>query len=89
MNWADTTKSEGPYQAVNTTEILNADGAVIDVIYAADDPLGCDQIQSGRCVDAVLDAGTSPYRPVPGGDFNGNIDPDGSGRRIDRDFRLR
>ncbi|MCY3750632.1 MAG: TonB-dependent receptor [Gammaproteobacteria bacterium] len=85
-NWADTTKSEGPYQAVNTTEILNADGAVIDVIYAADDPLGCDQIQSGRCVDAVLDAGTSPYRPVPGGDFSGNIDPDGSGRRIDRDF---
>ena len=85
-NWADTTKSEGPYQAVNTTEILNADGAVIDVIYAADDPLGCDQIQSGRCVDAVLDAGASPYRPVPGGDFNGNIDPDGSGRRIDRDF---
>ena len=86
VNWADTTKSEGPYQAVNTTEILNADGAVIDVIYAADDPLGCDQIQSGRCVDAVLDAGTSPYRPVPGGDFSGNIDPDGSGRRIDRDF---
>lgn len=85
-NWADTTKSEGPYQAVNTTEILNADGAVIDVIYAAEDPLGCDQIQSGRCVDAVLDAGTSPYRPVPGGDFSGNIDPDGSGRRIDRDF---
>ena len=85
-NWADTTKSEGPYQAVNTTEILNADGAVIDVIYAADDPLGCDQIQSGRCVDAVLDAGTSPFRPVPGGDFSGNIDPDGSGRRIDRDF---
>ena len=86
VNWADTTKSEGPYQAVNTTEILNADGAVIDVIYAADDPLGCDQIQSGRCVDAVLDAGASPYRPVAGGDFNGNIDPDGSGRRIDRDF---
>ena len=85
-NWADTTKSEGPYQAINTTEILNTDGAVIDVIYAADDPLGCDQIQLGRCVDAVLDAGTSPYRPVPGGDFNGNIDPDGSGRRIDRDF---
>lgn len=85
-NWADTTKSEGPYQAINTTEILNADGSVIDVIYAADDPLGCDQIQLGRCVDAVLDAGTSPYRPVPGGDFNGNIDPDGSGRRIDRDF---
>ena len=86
VNWADTTKSEGPYQAVNTTEILNADGAVIDVIYAADDPQGCDQIQSGRCVDAVLDAGASPYRPVPGGDFSGNIDPDGSGRRIDRDF---
>ena len=85
-DWADTTKSEGPYQAVNTTEILDADGSVIDVIYAADDPLGCDQIQLGRCVDAALDAGTSPFRPVPGGDFSGNIDPDGSGRRIDRDF---
>ena len=85
-NWADTTKSEGPYQAINTTEILDANGSVIDVIYAADDPLGCDQIQLGRCVDALLDAGTSPYRPVPEGDFSGNIDPDGSGRRIDRDF---
>ena len=85
-NWADTTKSEGPYQAINTTEILDANGSVIDVIYAADDPLGCDQIQGGRCVDAALDAGTSPFRPVPGSDFNGNIDPDGSGRLIDRDF---
>ena len=85
-NWADTTTSEGPYQAINTTEILNADGSVIDVIYAGDDPLGCDQIQLGRCVDAALDADTSPFRPVRGGDFSGNIDPDGSGRRIDRDF---
>ncbi len=83
-NWADTTKSEGPYQVVNTTEVKDAEGNVIDVIYAADDPMGCDTIQAGVCVDGNYDG--DPYRPVQGGDFNGNIDPDGSGVKVNKDF---
>ena len=83
-NWSDTTKSEGPYQVVNTTEVKDADGNVIDVIYAADDPLGCDTIQSGVCVDGNFNG--DPFRPVQGGDFNGNFDPDGSGNKVNKDF---
>ncbi|WP_041452612.1 TonB-dependent receptor [Alteromonas naphthalenivorans] len=83
-NWADTTKSEGPYQVVNTTEVKDAAGNVIDVIYAADDPLGCDTIQAGACVDGNFNG--DPLRPVQGGDFNGNIDPDGSGEKVNKDF---
>lgn len=83
-NWADTTKSEGPYQSVNTTEIKDASGNVIDVIFAADDPMGCDTIQLGGCIDGNFN--DDPLRPVQGGDFNGNIDPDGSGRKVNKDF---
>ncbi|AXT39104.1 TonB-dependent receptor [Alteromonas sp. BL110] len=83
-NWSDTTKSEGPYQVVNTTEVKDAEGNVIDVIYAADDPLGCDTIQAGVCVDGNFNG--DPFRPVQGGDFNGNFDPDGSGNKVNKDF---
>jgi len=83
-NWADTTKSEGPYQFVNTTEVKDAAGNVIDVIYAADDPMGCDTIQMDACVDGNFNG--DPYRPVQGGDFNGNFDPDGSGEKVNKDF---
>lgn len=83
-NWSDTTKSEGPYQVVNTTEVKDAQGNVIDVIFAADDPLGCDTIQAGVCVDGNFNG--DPLRPVQGGDFNGNFDPDGSGNKVNKDF---
>ncbi len=83
-NWADTTKSEGPYQSVNTTEIKDAAGNVIDVIFAADDPMGCDTIQLGGCIDGNFDGIAT--RPVQGGDFNGNFDPDGPGRQVNKDF---
>ncbi|WP_232359276.1 TonB-dependent receptor [Paraneptunicella aestuarii] len=83
-NWSDTVKSEGPYQVVNTTEILDANGNVIDVIFAADDPMGCDRIQGGNCVDGNFDG--NPFRPGVGTDFNGNIDPDGSGVQVNKDF---
>lgn len=83
-NWADTTKSEGPYQAVSTTEVRRANGEPIDVIHAADDPMNCDIIQAGACIDGNGDG--SATRPVPGGDFWGNIDPDGRGRAVDKDF---
>lgn len=83
-NWAETTKSEGPYQTVNTTQVLDVNGNAIDVIFAADDPLGCDNIQLGACVDGNFDG--NPFRPVQGGDFNGNFDPDGSGEKVNKDF---
>lgn len=83
-NWADTERSEGPYQVINTTEVLDANGNVIDVIYSADDPLGCDRIQVGNCVDGNFNG--DPLRPVQGGDFNGNFDPDGSGDLVNKDF---
>jgi iron complex outermembrane receptor protein len=83
-NWAKTTKSEGPYQVVNTTEIADENGNIIDVIFAADDLLGCDKIQLGGCVDANFNG--DPLRPVQGGDFNGNFDPDGSGNKVNKDF---
>lgn len=83
-NYADTTKSEGPYQVVNTTQVMDANGSVIDVIFAADDPMGCDNIQEGACVDGNFDG--DPLRPVQGGDFNGNFDPDGSGEKVNKDF---
>ena len=83
-NWADTTKSEGPYQFVATTEVRRANGEPIDVIRSVDDPLNCDIIQAGVCIDGNGDG--SVTRPVVGGDFWGNTDPDGSGRQVNKDF---
>lgn len=83
-NWADTTKSEGPYQWVPTTEVRRANGEPIDVIASENDPLNCDIIQDGACIDGNGDG--SATRPVIGGDFWGNTDPDGKGRLINTDF---
>jgi len=83
-NWADTTKSEGPYQLAATTEIRNANGEVIDVIYSKNDPLNCDVIQLGACIDGNGDG--SATRPVVNGDFFGNTNPDGSGEKVNKDF---
>ncbi|MCZ6829998.1 MAG: TonB-dependent receptor [Gammaproteobacteria bacterium] len=83
-NWADTTKSEGPYQLAATTEIRRANGEVIDVIYSIDDPMNCDVIQAGVCIDGNGDG--SVTRPVVGGDFFGNVNPDGTGDKVNKDF---
>jgi len=83
-NWSDTTKSEGPYQVTATTEVRRANGETIDVILAANDPMNCDIIQAGACIDGNGDG--SVTRPVVGGDFWGNTDPDGSGRKVNKDF---
>ncbi len=83
-NWADTTKSEGPYQLAATTEIRRANGEVIDVIYSIDDPMNCDVIQAGACIDGNGDG--SVTRPVVGGDFYGNVNPDGTGDKVNKDF---
>ncbi len=83
-NWADTTKSEGPYQVISTTEVRRANGEPIDVILSSNDPLNCDIIQAGACIDGNGDG--SATRPVVGGDFWGNVDPDGDGRTVNKDF---
>ena len=83
-NYADTTKSEGPYQVTPTTEVRNADGEAIDVISSFDDPMNCDVIQTGACIDGNGDG--SATRPVFGGSFWGDVDPDGSGPRVNKDF---
>ena len=83
-NYADTTKSEGPYQVTSTTEVRNADGEAIDVIASLDDPMNCDVIQDGACIDGNGDG--SATRPVVGGSFWGDVDPDGSGPKVNKDF---
>lgn len=83
-NWSDTTKSEGPYQVTPTTEVRRANGEPIDVIASTDDPLNCDIIQAGVCIDGNGDG--SVTRPVVGGDFWGDVDPDGNGRKVNKDF---
>lgn len=83
-NYADTTKSEGPYQVTSTTEVRNADGEAIDVISSYDDPMNCDVIQDGACIDGNGDG--SATRPVFGGSFWGDVDPDGSGPKVNKDF---
>ncbi len=83
-NWADTTKSEGPYQLAATTEIRRANGEVVDVIYSKNDPLNCDVIQAGACIDGNGDGTVT--RPVVGGDFYGNVNPDGTGTKVNKDF---
>jgi len=83
-NYAETTKSEGPYQGRATTEVRNDNGEAIDVIFAANDPLNCDIIQAGACVDGNGDG--SATRPVPGGDFWGNVLPDVENRMVNKDF---
>jgi iron complex outermembrane receptor protein len=83
-NYADTTKSEGPYQVTPTTEVRNADGEAIDVISSYDDPMNCDVIQDGACIDGNGDG--SATRPVFGGSFWGDVDPDGSGPKVNKDF---
>ncbi|NQZ12568.1 MAG: TonB-dependent receptor plug domain-containing protein, partial [Algicola sp.] len=80
-NWADAIKSEGAYRSINTTEVKNAQGSVIDVIFATDDPMGCDAIQSGACIDGNGDGVTT--RPVQGSDFNGNLNTPDPGRLVD------
>ncbi len=83
-NWADTTKSEGPYQLRATTEVRNANGEPIDVIFSVNDPLQCDIIQAGVCIDGNGDGNAT--RPVANGDFWGNINPDGSDDKVNKDF---
>ena len=83
-NLAHSELSEGPYQVRATTEVRNAAGEAIDVIRSIDDPLNCDIIRAGACIDGNGDGIVT--RPVVGGSFFGDTDPDGRGRQVNKDF---
>ena len=83
-NIADTTKSEGPYKSMPTTEVRRANGEAIDVIRSENDPLNCDIIQAGACIDG--DGDGSATRPLPNSDFWGNLSPSANSNDVNKDF---
>ena len=76
--------SESPYQGVATVVVLDAQGRVVNGIYAGPNEIREGIGADGSAVDMNFDG--NPFRPVPGGDFFGYIDPDGPGRLISKDF---
>jgi iron complex outermembrane receptor protein len=96
-NHAKSKVATGPYQAISTIGVLDAQGELINVIRT---PAGETRftIQGNGDGGANLIDGSSfgpggtlglPGRPVPGGDFFGYIDPDGDGWRTSSDFAFR
>lgn len=87
-NYAETTKSEGPYQHSATVAVLDGQGRHRDTIYAVNDPNNCEAISlvNGSCINLFADNDTDGVRPVAGGDLFGYIDPDGSGNQVSKDY---
>ncbi len=96
-NHAKSKVSTGPYQAISTIGVLDAQGELINVIRT---PAGETRftIQGSGEGGANLIDGSSfgpggtlglPGRPVPGGDFFGYTDPDGDGWRTSSDFAFK
>jgi len=87
-NFADTTKSEGPYQGVGTVPVFDDLGRHIDTLYSRDVASGCEALAAGTgaCINLFADGDTDGLRPVVGGDLFGYIDPDGSGNLTSKDF---
>ena len=101
FNYAKSKVSTGPYQAKPTIAVLDAGGELINVIdasptetrlsIAADGSDG-----GGNAIDGSYDQATGTLkpgagmglagRPVPGGDFFGYRDPDGSDFTFSSDF---
>ncbi len=79
--------STGPYQQVPTVAILDADGNQINEIYASPTNI-CQAIQDGVCVHGLYAPGdpAGTTRPVPGADYYGYLDPDGSGPITSSDY---
>jgi iron complex outermembrane recepter protein len=79
--------STGPYQDIATVAVLDAAGNHVNTIYASPTQT-CQVIQNGGCVHAGYAPGdpNSTTRPVPGGDFFGYRDPDGSGPITSADY---
>ena len=96
-NHAKSKLATGPYQAISTIGVLDAQGELINVIRT---PAGETRfsIQGSGEGGANLIDGSSfgpggtlglPGRPVPGGDFFGYTDPDGDGWRTSSDFAFK
>ncbi|MFC7050972.1 TonB-dependent receptor [Emcibacter nanhaiensis] len=82
---ADSNLSEAPYQNVATIAEVDAQGRVINSYYSDADEVR-EAIGPGGVNAEVDGSGVATLRPVPGGDFFGYIDPDGSGWRTSKDF---
>ncbi len=87
-NYADTTKSEGPYQGIGSIPVLDAQGRHINTLRAQDTTSNCEAIAAGtnNCINLFADGDTDGIRPLVGGDLFGNVDPDGHGNKVDKDF---
>ncbi len=90
-NYADTTKSEGPYQGIGSIAVIDAQGRHVDSLRAQDTNSNCEAIsaETGNCINLFADGDTDGIRPLVGGDLFGNIDPDGHGNRVNKDFAFK
>ena len=90
-NYADTTKSEGPYQGIGSIAIIDSQGRHVDTIRAQESSSNCEAIsaETGACINLFADGDTDGVRPLVGGDLFGNIDPDGRGERVNKDFAFK
>jgi len=92
-NAARTRMSTAPYQEKATIGVFNTAGELINVINASPTETRASIAADGS--DGGSDPGNTgsfgaPFgRPVPGGDFFGYKDPDGSGPRTSSDFAFR
>lgn len=77
--------STGPYQQVPTVAVLDEAGNHINTIFASPTET-CQVIQAGQCAHGLFSSDPGVNRPVPGADFFGYLDPDGSGRTTSSDY---
>lgn len=83
-----TDTSTAPYQSVATISEVDPQGRVINAYYASPTETREGIGPGGVNVDLTGD-GVAMDRPVPGGDFFGYRNPDGSGRLTSVDFAFR
>jgi len=79
--------SIGPYQQVPSMSVFDANGVQIDTVYLGPNEV-CEAFQVGTgCINGPFDNNPGDVlRPVPGADFNGYLDPDGSKFTTSVDF---
>lgn len=82
-----TTASIGPYQQIPSISIFDATGQQINTIYPSATEV-CEAIQIGTgCINGPFDNNPADVeRPVPGADFFGYRDPDGSDFKTSSDY---
>ncbi len=90
-NYAHTLKSEGPYQGIGSIAVIDSQGRHVDTLRASDTNSNCEAIsaETGNCINLFADGDTDGVRPLVGGDLFGNIDPDGHGNKVNKDFAFK